>query len=127
MTSLMTATALSYVAVIDDDPALCRSFNRLLRAAGFQAVSYDSAEMFLADARRPQFACLVLDIQMGGISGLELHRQLTSLGSAIPVIYLTAVEDPAVHDAALALGCAGYFRKTDPGQTVLDAIRQTVG
>jgi FixJ family two-component response regulator len=122
----MAAAAISYVAVIDDDPALGRSFNRLLRAAGFQAVSYDSAEMFLADGHRPQFSCLVLDIQMSGISGLELHRQLAALGSAIPVIYLTALEDPAMHDAALALGCAGYFHKTDPGHVVLDAIRHAV-
>jgi len=54
-----------YVAVVDDDESLCRSFARLLRAAGFQQITYNSAESFLADTRRPQFGCLVLDIQLG--------------------------------------------------------------
>ena len=65
-----------YVAVVDDDESLCRSLSRLLRAAGIQPVSYLSAEAFLADSRRPQFHCLVLDIQLGGISGIELKQQL---------------------------------------------------
>ena len=113
-----------YVAIVEDDESLCRSFNRLLGAAGFQAVTYRSAEAFLADAKRPRFDCLVLDIELPGISGLELHRRLISLGSATPVIYLTAHEDPDTEALALAAGCAGYFRKTESGQIVIDAIKQ---
>jgi FixJ family two-component response regulator len=70
-----------YVALVDDDQSLCRSFSRLLRAAGFYAVTYSSGEMFLADASRPWFNCLILDIQLSGITGLELHRQLTSFST----------------------------------------------
>lgn len=115
-----------YIAVVDDDASLCRSFSRLLRAAGFHAVAYASSEAFLADARRPRFDCLILDIQMTGISGVELHRQLTSLGSNTPVIYLTAHEDPEIQAQVWASGCAGYFRKTDAGEIVVEAIRQAV-
>jgi FixJ family two-component response regulator len=116
-----------YIALVEDDESLCRSFTRLLRAAGFQAVTYPSAEAFLADAKRPRFDCLVLDVQFPDMSGLELHRQLTSLGSTTPVIFITAHEDPEVKTLALTTaGCAGYFRKTESGQVVIDAIKQAV-
>lgn len=117
----------NYVAVVEDDESLCRSFTRLLRAAGFQAVTYPSAEAFLADTKRPRFDCLVLDIQLPGISGLELHRQLTSLGSVTPVIFVTAREDLETEAQALATAnCAGYFPKTESGQTVIAAIKHAV-
>lgn len=115
-----------YIAIVEDDESLCRSFNRLLRAAGFQAVTYPSAEAFLADVKRPRFDCLLLDIELSGISGLELHRRLISLGSVTPVIYLTAHEDPDTEALALAAGCAGYFSKTESGHRVMDAIRHAM-
>jgi len=116
----------TYIAVVDDDEGLCRSLSRLLRAAGFQAVGYRSAEDFLADDRRPQFDCLVLDISLPGISGLELHRQLLSLKSTVPVIYQTAQEDAGLQMQAHAQGCAGYFGKTKAGLDLLAAIRRAV-
>lgn len=115
-----------YIAIVEDDESLCRSFNRLLRAAGFQAVTYSSAEAYLADVKRPRFDCLLLDIELPGISGLELHRRLISLGSVMPVIYLTAHEDPETQALALAAGCAGYFCKTESGYRVMDAIRHAM-
>ncbi len=116
-----------YVAVVDDDEAVCRSFSRFLRTAGFTPVSYPSAEALLEDAKRPRFDCLVLDIQLGGMSGLELRRRLAAVRDPTPVIFITAHDEPEIRAQALAGGCAGYFRKTDPGQTVLDAIRRAVG
>jgi len=114
----------TYVAVVDDDESVCRSFGRLLRAAGMQPITYDSAEAFLADAKRPQFSCLVLDIQLGGISGIELARRLIDVGQRTPVIFITAHDDPAARSAAEGLGCVAYFRKTDSGREVLEAIRK---
>lgn len=112
------------VAVVDDDESLCRSLARLLQASGMRAVIYSSAEAFLADTRQPAFDCLVFDIQLGGMTGIELHRQLVASGSKTPVIYLTAHDEPTGREEAEALGCAGYFSKTDSGETVLKAIRQ---
>jgi FixJ family two-component response regulator len=117
----------TYVAVVDDDESVCRSFGRLLRAAGIQPITYRSAEAFLADNRRPGFDCLVLDIQLSGMSGIELQRHLRSAGSTIPVIYITAHDEPAPREEAQAAGCAGYFRKTDPGADVLAAINRAIG
>lgn len=113
-----------YVAVIDDDETLCRSYARLLRAAGMQPITYVSAEAFLADAKRPRFDCLVLDIQLTGMSGLDLQRQLAAAGGAVPIVFITAHDDPQARAQAFASGCAGYFRKTDSGSEVLETIRR---
>ena len=120
----MSSTKQIYVAVVDDDENLCRSYGRLLRAADIQAVTYSSAEAFLADTKHPQFDCLVLDIQLGGMSGIQLSQQLLAEGGTTPFIFITAHDDPE----AEAAGCAAYFRKTDrktdSGADVLDAIRR---
>ena len=91
-----------YVAVVDDDENLCRSFARLLRAAGMQPITYPSAEAFLADTKHPQFDCLVPDIQLTGMSGLELQRQLAAIGTAAPTIFMTAHDDPRAREQAYA-------------------------
>jgi FixJ family two-component response regulator len=120
----MSSATTIYVAVVDDDENICRSFGRLLRAAGMQPITYDSAEAFLADTKHPQFGCLVLDIQLGGMSGLELAQRLAAVGGHTPIIFITAHDDPEARSAAEALGCAAYFRKTDSGKEVLDTIRR---
>lgn len=113
-----------YVAVVDDDQSLCRSFGRLLRAAGMQPVTYASAEAFLADRKQPRFDCLVFDVQLGGMSGIELGQRLAAEGWHAPVIFITAYDDPETRASAESAGCAAYFRKTDPGVEVLEAIRR---
>lgn len=116
----------SYVAVVDDDESVGRSLGRLLRAAGFQPVTYPSAEAFLQDSKRPRFDCLVLDIQLEGISGLELSNRLAAVSDTTPVIFITAQEDPEERSIIEATGCIGYFRKTDPGSDILELIRNTL-
>ena len=122
----MNVSTNRYVAVVDDDESVCRSFSRLLRMAGYQPVHFHSAEAFLADRNRPHFECLVLDVQLGGISGIELGKRLASVGDTTPVVFITAHDDPASRLEAESCGCAGYFRKTDPGDAILDTIREAV-
>jgi FixJ family two-component response regulator len=116
----------TYVAVVDDDESICRSLGRLLRAAGFQAITYPSAEAMLEDLKHPQFDCIVLDVQLSGMSGLELKKRLATSGRTPPVIFITAHDDPEARTQALADGCAAYFRKSDAGSDVLNAIRSAV-
>jgi FixJ family two-component response regulator len=115
-----------YVAVVDDDESLLRSLARLLRAAGMQPITYSSAEAFRADVKRPRFDCLVLDVQLPGMSGIDLRDQLTAEGPAAPILFVTAHDDPQARANAMAGSCAGYFRKTDAGSEILDAIRRAV-
>jgi len=115
-----------YVAVVDDDEELCRSFGRLLRAASFQPITYASAEALLADTKHPQFDCLVLDIELGGMSGIELAERLVADGSSTPFIFITAHEHLKAQARAQLPGAAGYFRKIDAGADVLSVIRRCV-
>lgn len=120
----MANTEPLYVAVVDDDQDLCRSLSRLLRAAGMQPITYPSAEAFLADRKRPQFDCLVLDIHLGGMSGLDLGSRLAAEGGHAPFICITALDDPDARAQAEAAGCAAFFRKTEAGTGLLEAIRR---
>ena len=124
---MSTSGNIYYIAVIDDDESGRRSMSRLLRAAHLQPVIYPSAEAFLTDTNRPTFACLVLDIQLTGMSGLDLRRRLSAVHDVTPVVFITAHDDPAVQAQAEAFGCAGYFSKTNSGTEVLAAIRRVVG
>lgn len=116
-----------YVALVDDDPSLCRSLGRLLRAAGMQAITYGSAEAFLADTKQPRFDCLVLDVRLGGMSGIDLGLWLAAEGKCAPIIYVTAYDDAETRAGAERAGCSAYFLKTDPGADVLAAIRRAAG
>lgn len=110
------------VAVVDDDESLCRSLARLLRASGIQTVTYLSAEAFLSDTERRDFDCLVLDVQLGGMSGIELSERLAASDSTTPVVFLTAHKPDISTPAPIA--CMAYLRKTDAAEVVLAAIRQ---
>ena len=120
----MSTTVPLYVAVVDDDENFCRSLGRLLRAAGMQPITYASAEAFLADTKHPLFDCLVLDVHLGEMSGIELGQRLVAEGREAPFICITAHDDPETRALAEAAGCAAFFRKTDSGASVLDAIRR---
>lgn len=115
-----------YVAIVDDDESICRSLARLLRASGMQAVTYASAEEFREDEKKPRFDCLVLDVQLPGMSGIDLRNQLAAEDVATPVLFVTAHDDPKAREEALAGPNIGYFRKTDAGREILDAVRQVV-
>jgi len=123
----MNSNLHTYVAIVDDDESLCRSFGRLLRASGMQPIAYLSAEAFLADTKQPVFDCLVLDVQLGGLSGIELAQQLVAQGTRTPIIFVTGLEDPEARERAEAAGCAAFYRKTDSGAAVVDCIRRLTG
>jgi FixJ family two-component response regulator len=110
------------IAIIDDDESFCRSSSRFLRAAGYQSVSFQSAEEFLADPTRDRYCCLMVDIQLGGMSGLEMQRRLAADGWRTPIIFITAHDDPAARAEAFQRGCADFFRKSDAGARVLEAV-----
>jgi len=113
------------VAIIDDDDSSLRALSRLLRSTSFAPTTFRSAEDYLASPQRQKFLCLLVDIQLGrGMSGLELYPQLLQRGDATPLIFITAYDEPAARQEAQRLGCAGFFRKTDPGAMIIEAIRR---
>ena len=113
----------TYIAVIEDDPSLSRSLARFLRASGYQPVCYGNAEAFLADTKHPVFDCLIVDIQLDGMSGLELVDQLAGTeGSKVSVIFLTADENADALEQSLRSRCVAFLRKSDQGDLLLAAI-----
>ena len=120
------ATGKISVAVVDDDASLCRSLARLLRASGIDSVCYCSAEDLLGDRNRSHFDCLIFDIQLGGMSGIELHERLAAGSSITPVIFLTAHDEPEWRERAQRIGCAAFLGKSDPADALFAAINQAI-
>jgi FixJ family two-component response regulator len=114
------------VAVVDDDESFARALERLFRASGFEVHTYPSAEAFLAPTPGPQPDCLVLDIQLGGMSGLELQQRLRKLGAPAPIIFVTAHDAPGVREEAERAGCSAYFLKPVPAKSIIKAITKAV-
>lgn len=114
------------MAVVDDDTSLCKALRRLLSAWEMRAVTYPSAEAFLEDFPPPPLDCLILDIQLGGMSGFDLEEELRETGCVVPVIFITAQDVAETRERALETG-AGYVRKAEPGEVLRDAILQAVG
>jgi FixJ family two-component response regulator len=114
------------IAVVDDDDSFARAIGRLLRASGFLINTYPSAEAFLAPTPLPPAHCLVLDIQLGGMSGVELQQQLRKRGDLTPIIFVTAHDAPEVRDEALRAGCVAYLRKPVASRALLEAVAEAL-
>jgi FixJ family two-component response regulator len=112
------------VAIVDDDASLCRSLARLLRLAGYEPSTFSSAEDFLDQSDDRRFFCVLLDVQLGGMSGLDLQRAMAERGDPTAIIFITALDDAAMRAEATRGGCAAFFSKTDDGTRILDAIRR---
>jgi FixJ family two-component response regulator len=122
----LAAAQYQSVVVVEDDAGMSKAIERLLRAAGFQTMSFASAEELLQTEAVDAAACLVLDIHLPGLSGLELGRRLVRSGRPKPVIFITGQDEPSLFDEAQRLGC-GYFRKPFEGKALLEAIRRAIG
>lgn len=115
------------IAVIDDDASLRRSVGRLVNAYGFAAVEYASAQAFLVRDPGVAIDCLVLDIDLGGMSGIELQRRLKNAAVNLPVIFITALEDDRLRTEAERAGCIAYLRKPFAGAVLVMAINKALG
>jgi FixJ family two-component response regulator len=120
------ATQPTVVIVVDDNPGFLKSVGRLLSVHGFATRTFSSAESLLdSDAARTA-TCLLLDIHLGGISGIELQRRLAASGSRCPVIFMTAMDDDATRNEAINAGCIAYLKKPFAPQLLLEALGKAV-
>jgi FixJ family two-component response regulator len=115
------------VAVVDDDPEMRAAMATLLSSYGYRAETFDSAETFLTCASTSNATCLVVDIQLGDISGVELANQLTADGYTYPVIFMTGLDDDVVRRQAAAAGGIAFLRKPFAAKLLFDAIEKAVG
>lgn len=114
------------IAVVDDEASICRALVRLLRSANYRAEAFGSAAEFLTSLRTQVPDCLVLDLHMPVMTGVELQEELRRLGQQIPVIIITAHDEPGARDRCLGLGASYYLRKPVECDALLGSIRSIV-
>jgi FixJ family two-component response regulator len=112
--------------VFDDDAGLLKSVARLLARHGIENRTFTSAEALLESDSVQTATCLLLDIHLGGISGIELQRRLAASGSRWPVIFMTANDDDATRNQAMDAGCVAYLQKPFTQHVLLNAISKAV-
>jgi FixJ family two-component response regulator len=114
------------VAVVEDDLSVGRALDRLLRLSGFEPIVYESAEELLADANSHGAMCLVLDVQLPGLSGFELYERLAQTGSTTPVIFITAFDEPAARARSIRVGAVDFLAKPFAGRRFIDSVRRAL-
>jgi FixJ family two-component response regulator len=114
------------VAVVEDDESSRRAVARLLRAADLHPITYTSAEDLLADGPTDRFDCLVLDIQLGGLSGLDLARRLSEDRRGGGIVIHTAHDEQKYREEASCAGCTAFLSKSAPAAELLAAVREAV-
>ena len=111
------------IAIVDDDESIRDALNSLLRSVGWRAEGFASAEAFLQSGQVHTTACLLLDVRLPGVSGLELQRQVSSSHTHLPIIFMTAHGNEAMRAQALQAGAVAFFDKPFNDTALLEAIR----
>jgi len=110
------------ITIVDDDESMCASLDNLLRSLGLRARAFQSAESFLRASPGPDTSCLILDVRMPGMGGLELQRQLVASRSPVPIIFVTSHIDDDVRERALEAGAVAFLYKPFREEELLEAI-----
>jgi FixJ family two-component response regulator len=116
-----------HVAVIDDDIAVASAIGALLTSQGYKSEVYSSADEFTERVSHSRAACLVVDVQLGKQTGIELSHHLTSLGYTFPIIFITGSDCLSLQKQAMAFGCVAYLRKPIHADRLATAIAEAVG
>jgi len=111
------------VAVVDDDPSILRALRRVLRVAGYVVETFASGEELLAWASLPTADCLVLDVNLTGLSGFAVQERLLERRLAIPIVFIAALDDAPTRERARRGGEARYLRKPFDDQTLIAEIQ----
>ena len=114
------------IAIVDDDEAVRVATSCLVRSLGYSARTFASASEFLRACSDWNPACLITDVQMPGMSGIELHRNLIATGRRMPVIFVTAFPTEALREHAIAVGASGFLHKPYSGESIIRSLRDAL-
>ena len=120
------AATVGLVGIVDDDESVRNSISTLLRSAGYQTLTFESAEAFLDSGLISDADSLVLDVKMPGLTGIELQRRLIELKHMVPIIFITAHADDEIREVALAQGAIAFFAKPFNDEALLSALGSAV-
>ena len=112
------------VFVVDDDALILRSVARLLRQFGYESLLFSSATAFAEHRDFHKAICVLLDINLGDVSGIELRHRLKAAGNSVPVIYMTGNDSPAVREAARQSGCVAYLTKPLSAKSLIEPLEK---
>ena len=121
-----SVSARHHIAIIDDDEAVRTALRRLLRCARHKAEAYGSGREFLDDLDQHTPDCLVLDMQMPEMSGLQVQQHLSAIGAGVPVVMITGHDEAGAQEACLAAGASSYLRKPLDRSVLLEAIERAI-
>ena len=114
------------ISIIDDDPSVRQATDGLVRSLGYRSATFASAEDFLQSDRVDDTSCLITDVQMPGMSGIELQQQLNLRGAVIPVIFITGHGDVPMAVAAMQQGAFDFLQKPFRDQDLIDRIQRAL-
>jgi FixJ family two-component response regulator len=114
--------ARNFISVVDDDESVRRTTTRLIESFGLRAAAFESAETFLRSRLRDDTSCLIVDVQMSGMNGLQLQSHLAAEGSGIPVIFITSYDERESRRRAMEAGAIAFLGKPFSDEQLLKAI-----
>jgi FixJ family two-component response regulator len=118
-----TLTKPGIIAIVDDDEPLREALGSVMKAAGFATNTFATAEEFLESTTQRETACLILDVRLPGMSGIELQQRLADADSTVPIIFVTAHGDASLRDLVMKSGAAGFLNKPVRSDALLREIR----
>jgi len=116
----------NFISIIDDDESIRRTTSRLIESFGFRAAAFESAETFLSSGHLNDTSCLIVDVRMPGMNGLQLQSQLAAADCRIPIIFITAYEDKESHRRAMQAGAVAFLAKPFTDEQLLQLIRSAL-
>ena len=117
---------MTIIAIVDDDRAVRRGTRELLRSLGVSAIDFASAEEFLSSGRAKDISCVITDVRMPGMSGIELQDRLIAAGNKVPVIFITALPDESTRTRAITAGAFGFLTKPFAHETLMDCVNSAL-
>ena len=115
------------ISIIDDDESMRESTNGLVRSLGYQATTFSSAEEFLNSERVSDTSCLITDVKMPGLSGIDLHRSLVARGVRMPTIFITAFPEETTRRQAMTAGAVGFLGKPFSEESLIECLDIALG
>jgi FixJ family two-component response regulator len=114
------------ISVVDDDESIRRTTTFLIESFGFRAAAFESAEDFLKSVQLPETSCLIVDVQMPGMNGLQLQGRLAAAGCGIPIIFITAYDDKDLRQRAMQAGAVAFLGKPFNDEQLLQTVNSAL-